>query len=136
MKYTVSTIPHKEQRYETCGDYFSLKKGTTFFRISKMNNEDYEFLVFYHELIESYLLKSAGIKMRQVDSWDKKYEYMRRFGVMTCGCRIMKTSEPGADKHAPYYFQHRFATWKEKEMAKKLRVKWSDYDKAVNALHK
>src|SRR5437899_2430215 len=96
----IRTIPHGRQRYDTVGDW----QDSTFeytISVSKFDNEDYEFLVAIHELVEMWLCRKAGISDEAVTKWDVAYE----------------GSEPGADSYAPYYKQHTQATQIEFQLA-------------------
>lgn len=123
QRIIIDFIPHKKQRYDTVGDYFS-KKGQMHFRISKMNH-DHEFLVMMHELTEWYLINKKGIPIKEIDEFDISYENKRKEG---------DESEPGNDPNAPYYQEHQFATKIEKELATKLGVNWDKYEEHINKL--
>ena len=47
----IRSIPHKKHRYETVGDYYTLKNGKTVVHVSDMHNWKYEFLCAIHELV-------------------------------------------------------------------------------------
>jgi len=120
---TIKTIPHKKQRYETPGDYFNIGKKETMFHISDLKNNDYEFLVAIHEIIEWYFTERAGIKEKDIMKFDKEFEAKRKTG---------NTDEPGNDPSAPYYEQHQFATFIEKQIAKELGINWREYEHAFD----
>ena len=120
-KIIVDVVPHKKQRYNTCGDYFK-KGGDLHVRLSKMNS-NHEFLVLIHELIEWYLIDQKGISIKEIDEFDILYEQTKT-----------DSSEPGDDKNAPYYDEHQFATVIEKLLADKLGVNWRKYSENVNSL--
>jgi hypothetical protein len=121
-------IPHRKQRYDTVGDYFK-RDGVWQFRVSKMKDQRYSILVFLHEVIEFFLCRQAGIKMKDIDRFDKEYEMSRGQDEAACGCKHL--AEPGDDPHAPYWAQHQAATKCERLIAEALGVKWSDYDAAI-----
>lgn len=110
------SIKHKSQRYCTVGDYYFKGKELQV-RVSKMN-EDYEFLVLVHELIEWFLIKKKDIPIKKIDQWD-----------MNCD-----DVEPGNNPKAPYYEEHKFATSIEKKLAKKIGVNWDEYSFIVDSL--
>lgn len=124
MNIVIKSIPHSEQRYETCGDYWEDPDGTIQFRVDKMKDWRYEWLVIIHELIEKALCKQAGIKDTDIDAFDKNYEANRTNG---------DDSEPGDAPDAPYRKQHLFATGVEKCLAAELDVDWATYDAVVMA---
>jgi hypothetical protein len=124
---TIESIPHKAHRYETVGDYFKTNKAWNF-RVSKMSNQDYEFLVIMHEMIEWYLTQKRGITEKSILKFDIQYEKEREQGLHS------QDDEPGFDKKAPYRKEHAFATEIEKLLAKELKVNWNKYDKEVMSL--
>lgn len=124
-KLIIETKPHEEQRYETCGDWFTDQSGDKHIVVSAMGNPDYEMLVAVHELIEQYLCERRGISQDSVDKFDREFEAARQLG---------NDDEPGDDPSAPYYKEHRFASSVERIIAAELGVNWKDYDKTVVAL--
>ena len=137
-----ATIPHAELRYPTVGDYWETNTADLLagasaadpslglplvreVRVSQLGNEDYEFLVAIHELIEQHLCKKRGIPEAKITAFDMLYEQSRPAG---------DTSEPGNDTRAPYYHEHQFATSIELQIAAALEVDWAEYDKTVNSL--
>lgn len=125
MLIQIRTIPHDEQRYETCGDYWTTKDGQMHIRVSDMGNEDYEFLVAFHELIEFWLIRKAGISEESINLFDIQYEKNRKSG---------DTDEPGNQPDAPYHLQHLFATDLEMMMAAAIGIDWKAYEARVNLL--
>ena len=125
MDIHIQTIPHKQQRYETVGDYFANSDGSTEVRISDMGNEDYAFLVALHELIEFWLTQKRGIKEEDITAFDIMFEEERKEGKHSA------EDEPGDDPRAPYRDEHRIATIIEMLIARELEVDWFKYDEAV-----
>jgi hypothetical protein len=125
----IDTIPHAEQRYPTVGDYWNelLPGGTpkTEVRISDMANEDYEFLVALHELVEQHLCKMRGISVETIDAFDIQFEAVRQ---------PESFDEPGDALNAPYHKEHVFATWIERLVAHEMGVDWDAYNNIVNSL--
>ena len=125
-KITINTIPHKQQRYETVGDYFLSKRSKQWvFNVSNMENIDFEFLVILHEFIEWKLTQKRGISEESITAFDKEFEKNRQEGNL---------DEPGHDPKAPYNKEHVFAEKIERLMAEELGVDWDTYDKTVNDL--
>jgi hypothetical protein len=118
MNIVIQSIKHKNQRYDTAGDWFNIG-GVDIICVSEVKNKDYEFLVGLHELVEMYLCKKRKISDRRVCDFDKKFEKKRKKG---------NNDEPGDDPKAPYFDEHQFATIIEKMMAKELGVNWKKYD--------
>lgn len=125
-KIEYRTIPHKEQRYPTVGDYFN-RKNELHFRVSRMSDWRYEALVFAHELIEYTIIRYKNIPIEKIDKFDILFEKERSAGKW-------KNEEPGNDTRAPYYGAHQFATMVEKMLAKVLKVRWKEYSKEVESL--
>jgi hypothetical protein len=159
VRIEISTIPHAEQRYPTCGDWFFLDDAVgsrLIVRVSDMGNPRFEALVGYHEAFEALLCKNDGVTDEMVTAFDTLYERVRDVRLSTtvpgpgeptretfdaqlladygCACAITEDSEPGDDKHAPYHLQHGHATAVERHLAAALGIAWSDYADAVDAL--
>lgn len=125
LHINIKTIPDKEQRYDTVGDYW--KKGEVDeIRISEMGSREYEFLVAIHEMVEQFLCENADITDEEITSFDKEYERKRQKGDDT---------EPGEDIYAPYHKQHMFAEKVEKLMAEECGLDWKDYCKYSNRFY-
>jgi len=122
----IKTIPDKQQRYNTVGDYQTTEAGTQLLSVSDMNNWKHEFLIAIHELIESALCKDKGITDEVIDAFDMNYEANR--------VQTDTTSEPGDSPDAPYHDAHVFATNLEKMMATELGVDWEEYSQACAEL--
>jgi hypothetical protein len=130
----IKTIPHSAQRYETVGDYYTapLGEGGTpvrQFRISEMQNPDYEFLLAMHELIESHLVQKRGIPDAVIDDFDIAFEAERVKGYF-------QDEEPGDHPQAPYHREHQFASMIDRLVANELGVDYAAFNQAVMALSK
>jgi len=135
MTIDFQVIPHRRQRYDTVGDYYRQRRFTDSwcFRVSKLGDRRYEVLVFLHEIIEFMLCRMAGVKLKEIDRFDTKYEASREsFSTADCGCAHYE--EPGDDPHAPYYLPHQTATKCERLIATAMGVNWKNYNEAVNSL--
>lgn len=129
------TVPHKLQRYETCGDYFWITPDYLSILVSKLSDPRYEMLIAYHEQTEALILRHQGIAEEDVTAFDMAYEECRRLKVKApCGCEIQE--EPGNDRHAPYHMAHSNATVNEMTLAMSLGVDWDAYAKEVESLSK
>ena len=128
MKTIIETISHKAQKYPTVGDWRNDPDGTLRIRVSDMKNEDYEFLIALHELVEQHLCKKRGITFEAVDEFDIEFERQRAKSLS------LSTAEPGDNRFAPYRNEHCIATGVERIVAAALGVNWSDYETAVNSL--
>ena len=127
MDFKIETIPHEQQRYPTCGDYEKVL-SLMLIRVSKMNNEHYEFLVQLHEMVESYLCHARDIAEEDITAFDKKFEEDRK--NLQWGDEL----EPGDAYNAPYRREHFFATSIERLMAAELGVDWTRYERTVQDL--
>jgi len=128
MKTIIETVPHKSQLYDTCGDWRTDPDGTVRIRVSALKNEDYEFLVGLHELVEQHLCKRRGITTQSVDEFDIEFEKQREKSL------TLSNAEPGDNRFAPYQNEHCIATGIERIMAAAIGVKWSDYETEINSL--
>lgn len=118
----IRSIPYKKQRYDTCGDYFINTKGEAEFRINDMSDERAEFIVLFHEMVEAFLCRYRMVDWKDVDKFDIAFEKNRKRG---------DKREPGDQKEAPYYKEHKFATKIEKMICKEFGLEWSTYEKIV-----
>lgn len=125
LPINIKTIPHSEQRYSTCGDWYYDDEKTLCIRVSRMEDSRYEFLVALHELVEVKLCEWCGITQKMVDNFDMELEKNRVAG---------DTSEPGDSPRAPYRLQHCIATGVERMIAAAMNVDWASYEAAINRL--
>lgn len=124
MKIVIDTIPHKEQRYETVGDWW-WEKDTLQIRVSEIGDWRKEMSIAYHEMREALLCKHLGITQEEVDAFDIDYENKRKEGDV---------SEPGNDPKAPYFLPHQYATRDERLLIADFGIDWKEYDDNVNSL--
>lgn len=115
-------------RYPTCGDYFYDSNGDLQFRVAKMSNPDYEFLIRIHEQFEQYLTEKHGISEESITNFDIHYEMGRIKGL------VSKDAEPGDDPRCAYKNEHRFAENIERLAAHELKVDWQKYTNEVMSL--
>jgi len=125
VKIIIETIPHHDQRYETCGDWYWAPDGTLHIKISELDHYEMEAAVAVHELVEVLLCRHRGIAQSEVDSFDQEYESERS---------VEDTSEPGDSPLAPYHKEHCFATGIERLLISELDISWKAYDDAINSL--
>lgn len=136
MKIRAEVIPHDQQRYETTGDWW-IEYDEINIRVSKLGTQEYEMAVMVHEIVESVLCHFKGVNPGAVDAFDMAFEdaredYNLRQGGQfkaPCGCFAnVDGSEPGDDKHAPYYKEHQLATSVERMLVAEMGQSWNDYD--------
>jgi hypothetical protein len=125
MNIDIKTIPHKEQRYPTVGDWYYTKEGVLIIRISCLDDWRMEACVAIHEFVECVLCHYMGVTQQMVDEFDTKFENNRPYG---------NTDEPGDNPRAPYRIQHCIATGVERIVASFLGFSWKKYDDKVNSL--
>lgn len=124
--FKISQVPHRKQRYETVGDWIPGKPAEI--RVSRMKDQRYAFLVALHEMVEYELCRMNRVSDREVVAFDVNFEAERRRNMHPFD------AEPGNDPRAPYRNEHEFATMIEMMVARKLGVKWTDYERSVHAL--
>ena len=118
LRLDVKTIPHKDQRYDTAGDWYD-DNGTMAFRISDCKNKKYEWLLAIHEIVERALCDVNHISVEAVDTFDKSYR---------------GDCEPGDAKSSPYRTEHCYATAVERMLCAAMGVNWTEYDDFVGKL--
>jgi hypothetical protein len=118
LNIEIKTIPHKEQRYPTTGDYFRDGKRLCF-RVSEIGNKKYELLVAVHELVERILCDARGITDREIDRFEM----------------VSEAKEPGDDPNSPCHQEHVFASGIERLLAHELGVEWDDYENSIDQLY-
>ena len=115
----IRTILHKHHRYPTVGDYWVDEFDNQQVRVSNMQNDDFEFLVVLHELIENHLTQRIGIKEEDITDFDMAH---------------LDAEEPGHLKDAPYHREHIFAECIERIVAHYMLVDWEEYTEAIEKL--
>lgn len=125
MNVNIQVIPHDQQRYETCGDWFFDTDGTLQIRVSKLSDWRREMLIAVHELAEVLMCKNDGISAESVDRFDMDFEKDRHPD---------DDSEPGDSPDAPYVNQHCIATGIERILAAELGVNWRNYENELGDL--
>lgn len=118
MNINIKTIPQDQQRYQTIGDYFD-KDGVTNILVSEMGNEDYEFMISVHELVEQYLCKKRGISEESITNFD---------------VNNLDLEDPGSSPLAPYHKEHMFALIIEGMLANQLDIDFTYEGKYNNTL--
>lgn len=123
LKITIKAIPHAEQRYDTCGDYWE-DEEKLHIAVSQLADRREVLLVAIHELIEWTLCDAAGISNEAIDKFDMSRE------------DDAWAREPGDCIDAPYYKQHQFASGIERILAAELGVDWLTYERHIEELYK
>ena len=118
LNIEIKTIPHQDQRYDTCGDWLIDGDNITIL-VSDLGDWRLEYLVADHELREAILCRHRGISQKVVDDFDTSWK---------------SEGEPGDDPQAPYKREHFFATSIERLTAAELDVDWAEYEGKLNAL--
>jgi hypothetical protein len=129
MNIRVKTIPHKEQRYDTVGDWKFEDEGTFLYVwVSELGDHHEEACIALHEIIEATLCLARGISEKEVTEFDISFEAYRKLGHYPEGM------EPGDHPGAPYKKEHFFATSIERLFAAELKVNWETYDEKIQSL--
>jgi hypothetical protein len=113
----MNCVPHRLQRYDSCGDWYDLN-GVTHFTISQMDI-DKEMETLLHELLEWHLCQKAGITAAMVDKWDFAHP---------------DSDDPGSLKGCPYKKQHEAAMKLSKLAVKLMGHNWEQYNKEYNEI--
>lgn len=112
LKVDIQTIPHRFQRYDTLGDWAGNERHRMVF-VSEMANNDYEFLVALHELIEHALCLKRNITDEEVCKFDMNFT---------------GDGEPGDQPDAPYHKEHQFANKIEQLVTQELGIDSEEYE--------
>lgn len=120
MRILIESIPHKDQRYDTCGDYQDFTSHI-YISVSELPDKREMLLIAIHELIEWALCDAnwPRITNETIDAFDLAYRGDR---------------EPGDDTNAPYYTQHQIATGIERILAADMGVPWAVYEGHIKEL--
>lgn len=124
MNIIIKSIPHKQHRYPTCGDWW-FEEGTLHIRVSEELPKKCQELVVLHELAEVLMCQANGVSQESVDHFDMNFEANRHPD---------DESEPGDHPDAPYNVQHRLATAIETIAAAQMGVNWLEHEKEIGKL--
>lgn len=131
MNIVIKSIPHKQHRYPTCGDWWfesSEPNGqitSLQIRVSEELPEKSQQLVVLHELAEVLMCQANGVTQEAVDQFDMDFEANRHPD---------DESEPGDHANAPYKDQHGLATAIERIAATQMGVNWLEHEKEIGKL--
>lgn len=128
MKIVIEIIPHKNQRYATCGDYWIEPNGDWQIRVSDLGDWRMNHAVYMHELSELASTIHRGIKEPDIMAFDIAFNKQVADGALNL------PEEPGDDPRAPYHQDHCHATGIERLEIAHLGVAWAAYDAAVDNL--
>jgi hypothetical protein len=129
MKIIIETIPHDQQRYNTCGDWKWTAVDELTIKISafpggmKSSKYLYETLVAVHELVEAISCDARGIGEHQVDAFDNDEHWIDEADQLEI--------EIGDHPEAPYKEQHCFATGIERMLCAYFKIDWFEYEKEL-----
>ena len=124
MNIIIKSIPHKEHRYPTCGDWW-YENGDLHIRVSEEMPIRSQHLVVLHELAEVMMCQANGVSQESVDHFDMNFEANRHPD---------DESEPGDHADAPYNVQHGLATAIERIAATQMGVNWLEHEKDIGKL--
>lgn len=114
----LKTIPHRDQRYDVLGDYWT-EGGVIQFRVSSIGAADYEFLIFIEALIEKQLARRMGITEQMIEAWDLAHE---------------DEPDAAAREDCPYRDAFLIAQGFQRAIATKLGVNWSHFEESQAAV--
>jgi hypothetical protein len=104
MKIFIETIPHEDQRYNTCGDWVFNKDNSLTIRISETANFKWNCALILHELVEALTCRANSVTTEQVDAFDLTWKPFGSF------------EEPGEDPRSPYFAEHNEASLIEQQL--------------------
>jgi hypothetical protein len=116
MRIVIETKPKNLMRYVTAGDYFEVQKDNVFIDVCEQGNDDANFLISLHELIEWYLTKKRGIKEEDIMDFDLAHP---------------DSLEPGDEKDSIYRREHRFAENIERLVAGELGIDFNEHNNSI-----
>lgn len=126
MKIIIETIPHDQQRYNTCGDWQFTDPNTLHIKVSEMQNngqirhEIMEAVVGLHEAVEALMCTMDDVTEKEVDAFDKDELYQKE-------CKELDI-EPGDHPKSPYKQQHSLATGIERILCAAFGIDWFEYE--------
>ena len=112
------TIPAKDMRYETAGDWYYDYHDRLQIRVAQLDDRAMEACIAVHEVVEALICASMGVTQEAVDRFDEAHP----------------GGEPGDDITAPYYKAHQIASGIERILAEALGVDWEQYGEKVDNL--
>lgn len=116
-KITIESIPHKDQRYNTVGDWTYDSGGNIEIKISEMDQCSF-YAVAIHELIEAVLCWNEFIHPEVVDDWDLSHD----------------DCDPGSIAGCPYGKQHNTAGAIEMLSVLSLGLDWFEHEAELDRL--
>ena len=122
MNITIKSIPTKDQRYPTCGDWWYDPDGNLQIRVSEELTQESQALVVLHEMAELVMCRANGVTQESVDKFDMEFEKTRHPD---------DESEPGDHPDAPYRVQHGLATAIERIVATQMGVDWLAHEQDI-----
>ncbi len=111
--------------YPTCGDWFFDNSSALRVSVSTMGDQDSEFAIAIHEMVEAWLCKQNGVSSEEVSEFDRRFEEERNLGAHSA------KAEPGDDPRAPYRREHQMATAVEMMVLTLLGKSWPDHNESI-----
>ena len=122
----IKFIDGVQQRYPTCGDYFT-SNGIDTITITKQDTPEKNLLIAIHEFVEWALITKRGIKESDIDAFD--IEWNKKAEASNDWFKDDIAPEPGWEPECPYGKEHATAEIIERILAQALDINWIDYDK-------
>lgn len=76
---------------QSLGHYYT-EGGVIQFRVASMSNQNYEFLLTLHAIIEKMLGKNEGVTEQQIDAWYLAHEGQPTVASEIEGCPFMEAA--------------------------------------------
>ena len=119
LEVWIKSIPAKNMRYPSCGDWYESIAGTQI-RVSDMQDWKKEMCVAVHELVEQAVCRADGVTAEDVDEYDSAH--------------AESGDEPDIPG-SPYRRAHWIAYLVEMQLAAALGLDWTAYGKALDAAY-
>lgn len=152
----INVIPHRAQRYDTCGDwlYEGAEPTRKKLMITVSDSGDWrtDAAIAIHELCEALICRATGVTQESVDTYDEDFEAMRKVAismskyvetlvhgtyVRTFKFRGMDCEldfDPGDHPDAPYYEAHQTATIIERIFCLAVKRNWVKHNRLLDSL--
>ena len=124
LNFVVKTVPHKDQRYNTVGDYYH-KDGVDHLIVTEDQDPVYEMAVALHELAEWSWARDHSVTDADIDAFDTMFEEEIKAG------KHPEDAEPGDDPRCPVYAGHQMASALERTFIAAMGRDWQTYNKSL-----
>jgi hypothetical protein len=119
LEVWIKSIPAKNQRYATCGDWYESIAGTQV-RVSDLGDWKKEACVAVHELVEQLVCRADGVTADDVDEYDRAHS---------------ETGDEPDIPGSPYRRAHWIAYLVEMQLAAALGLDWTQYGETLDTAY-